>query len=226
MSQDTRPAAIIGPLNIYGLLALAGVIGPIIFLVANVTVILSVPGYDLLHNTVSSLAWTPLGWLQSIGFLAVGLFVEIFAAGLLFSIQGTPGFRIGIGLLVILGFGLLLIGAFQEDLAEVPRTVHGMIHTVAAATVFSAFPIASLLVSLSLRNDPYWKRLFIYTIIATGLAFGFVAVHYGILPNQDWIGLYEQIMIANMVVWIEVMAIRLLRMSLSPESRLKRPGIF
>jgi hypothetical membrane protein len=226
MSQDSRPPNIIGPLNIYSLLAIAGIIGPVVFIITNLVIIFSSPGYDILHNTLSSLAWTPLGWLQSIGFLAVGLLVEVFTVGLLFSVRGKRGFGTGIVLLVFLGFGLLLVGAFQEDLNDVARTIHGVIHTTAAATVFTIFPIASLLIALSLRKDPYWKGLFVYTIVATVLAFGFVAVHFGLLPKQDWIGLYEQIMVANMVIWIEVMAIQLLRMSLRPEGKFRRPKIF
>ena len=226
MSQDSRPPGIIGPLNIYGLLALAGIIGPIVFIITNLVIIFSNPGYDILHNTVSSLAWTHLGWLQSIGFLAVGLFVEVFDAGLLFSVRGRRGFGTGIMLLVCLGFGLLLVGAFQEDINDTVRTIHGVIHTTSAAIVFSIFPIASLLIALSLRKDPYWKGLFIYTIVATILAFGFVAVHFGLLPNQDWMGLYEQIMIGNMVIWVEVMAIQLLRLSMRPQGRFRRPKIF
>jgi hypothetical membrane protein len=226
MSQDLRPPNIIGPLNIYGLLALAGVAGPVVFIITNMITTFSARGYDVLHNTISSLTWTPLGWLQSIGFLAVGLFLEVFAGGLLFSVRGRRGFGIGIGLLVCLGFGLLLIGAFQEDFTGTAGTIHGRIHTIAATTVFSIFPIASLLIALSLRKDPYWRGLFLYTIIATVLAFGFVAVHFGLLPNQDWIGLYEQIMVGNMVIWVEVMAIQLLRMSLRPDGKFRRPKIF
>jgi hypothetical protein len=226
MTQEQNPSKIIGPFNIYGLLALAGIAGPVVFLAANLTTTFSARGYDVLHNTISSLAWTPMGWLQSIGFLAVGLLLEVFTMGLLFSMRGKRGFASGIAMLSIIGFGLLVIGAFQEDLAGVPRTVHGIIHTSAAAVVFSLFPIASLLISLSLRKDPFWKGLFIYTVVATVLAFGFVAVHFGLLPNQDWIGLYEQIMIGNMVIWIEVMAIQLLRLSLHPEGKFRRPKIF
>jgi|WetSurMetagenome_2_1015567.scaffolds.fasta_scaffold25300_4 hypothetical protein len=226
MSQDSRPPAIVGPLNIYGLLALAGIIGPVVFVISNLIVIFFTANYNLLRSTISSLAWSPLGWLQSIGFLVVGLMVEVFASGLLFSIQAKRGFSVGIGLLVYLGFGLLLIGAFQEDLAGTPHTIQGIIHVIAALSVFSSFPVASLLIALSLRKDLFWKGLYIYTIIATCLAVGFVAAHFGLIGNDDWLGLYEQVLVANMVVWVEVMAIQLLRLSFRPDARFRRPKIF
>jgi len=167
-----------------------------------------------------------MGWLQSIGFLAIGLLVEVFVAGLLFSIRGTRGFSVGMGLLVCFGFGLLLIGAFREDPVGSQHTIQGTIHTVAAATVFSIFPVASLLIAFSLRKDPYWQGLFVHTIVMTGLALAFVIGYLCLSAKLSWIGLYERILVANIVIWVEIMAIRLLRLSLSPGARLKRPAIF
>jgi len=226
MSQDTRPPNIVGPLNIYGLLALAGIIGPIVFLMTNLTTTFTAHGYDLLRSSISSLAWSPMGWLQSIGFLTVGIFVEIFAAGLFFSIRAKRGFGIGIGLLVYLGFGMLLLGAFAEDLAGTPHTVEGIIHIIAAISVFTSFPFASLLIAASLRRDFYWQGLYIYTIVATCLAAAFVVCYLIFWLSKFWIGLLEQVLVANMVIWIEIMAIQLMRLSFRPDAQLKRPRIF
>ena len=226
MSQDLRPRSIIGPLNIYSFLALAGVVGPIVLITANLVATFSIPGYNPIRDSISSLAWTPIGWLQSIGFLITGLLVEVFAVGLLFSIRGARGFRLGIGLLVFFGFGLLLFGAFREDPVCGPHTLQGTIHTITAATVFSIFPIASLLIALSLRKDSYWQGLFPHTIAMTGLASAFVIGHLCLAAKLSWLGLYERILVANTAIWVEIMAIRLLRLSLSASERLKRPTIF
>jgi hypothetical protein len=226
MFQNSKPRSIIGPLNIYGLLALAGVVGPIVLIIANLIASFSVSDYNPIQDSISSLAWTPLGWLQSIGFLAIGLLIEVFAAGLFFSIHGAWGFRLGIGLLVCFGFGLLLIGAFREDPVGGSHTIQGTIHTVTAAIVFSIFPIASLLIAISLRKDSYWKGLFIHTIVVTSVALTFVIGHIFLPAKPNWLGLYERILVANTVIWVEIMAIRLLRLSLSATERLKRPKIF
>ena len=219
MSENPRPRPIIGPLNIYSLLALAGVVGPVVLIITNLTASFSVSGYSFIRDSISSLAWTPMGWLQSIGFLVVGLLVEVFAVGLLFSIRGRRGFGLGIGLLVCFGFGLLMIGVFREDPAGSLHTIQGTIHMVTAAIVFSVFPIASLLIGLSLRKDPYWKGLFLHTIVTTGLASAFVIGHLFLLDQLGWLGLYERVLVANIVIWVEIMAIKLLRLSLSESDR-------
>jgi hypothetical protein len=223
MSGNSRLQSIIGPLNIYSLLALAGIVGPVVLIITNLTASFSVLNYSFIRDSISSLAWTPMGWLQSIGFLVVGLLVEVFAAGLLFGIRGTRGFRLGIGLFVCFGFSLLMIGAFREDPTGSPHTIQGTIHMVTAAIAFSIFPIASLLIGLSLRKDPYWKGLFRHTIATTGLASAFVIGYLFLLDELSWLGLYERVLVANTVIWVEIMAIKLLRLSLSSNDILKRP---
>jgi hypothetical protein len=226
MSQNSKPRSIIGPLNIYSLLSLAGIVGPIVLISTNVIAIFSVSDYNWIQDTISSLAWTPMGWMHSIGFLATGIFIDIFTVGLFFSIRGARGFRLGMVLLVFFGFGLLLIGAFREDPVGGSHTIQGTIHTITAAIVFSIFPIASFLIALSLRKDPYWKGLFIHTIVATSFALAFVIGHLILPAETKLLGLYERILVLNTVIWVEIMAIRLLRLSLKAVEMLQRPNIF
>jgi len=212
--EKSNPRSIIGLLNVYSLLALAGIVGPIVLGVADLAAGLSEPGYNPIRDSISSLALTPMGWLQTIGFLVIGLLVEVFAAGLLFSIRGGRVFKFGIAILVWFGFELLLVGAFRTDLVGTPRTIEGTIHGAAATTVFWLFPIACLLIASSLRSSTYWKDLFVYTIVTSVLASVFMLVRLWLPVELSWFGLYERILVYNVVIWLEVMAIRLLRLSI------------
>ena len=87
--QKSGPRSIIGPLNIYGISALAGITGPIIFISANITASFSNPVYSFIQDSISGLALTPMGWLQTIGFLVVGLLGEVFVVGL-FLVLSEP----------------------------------------------------------------------------------------------------------------------------------------
>jgi len=198
-------------------LALAGVVGPFVLIITDLTAALSEPGYDLIRDSISSLALTPMGWVQTIGFLAIGLLVEVFVAGLLFSIRGRWGFRISLSLLVCFGFGLLVIGAFRTDPAGATHTIEGTIHSVTATTVFWLFPIAILLLAPSLRNDPHWEDIFAYTVVASILALALMIGQVCLPAQLSWFGLYERILVTNTVIWVEVIAVRLLRLSLSRE---------
>jgi len=220
--HKSRQWSILGPLNIYGILALAGVTGPFVLILADLIAGFSEPRYDPIRDSISSLALTPMGWVQTIGFLAIGLLVEVFVAGLLFNIRRRRGLGSSVGLLVCFGFGLLLIGAFRTDPVGAPHTIEGTIHSVAVTTVFWLFPVAILLLAPSLRNDPYWKDTFVYTVVTSVLALALI-IGWVCLPAQlTWFGLYERVLVANTVIWVEVIAVRLLRLSLSQERKAEK----
>lgn len=203
-------------LNIDSVPALVGIMGPIVVVVGDLTASLSTPNYSLVRDSISSLALTSIGWLQSICFLAMGLLLEIFVAGLFFNIRRARGFHLGIGLLALCGFVLMLIAAFHMDVPGAERTIDGIIHTIASYGLGLLFPIAILSLAPSLKSTPNWKNVFVYTLIAGILGFGLIIG--AIFGNQrGWFGLYERITILNALVWVEVVAIHFLRLLLRQE---------
>lgn len=204
-------------LNINSAPALAGIVGPIVVAVGDLAASLSTPNYSLVRDSISSLALTPIGWLQSICFLAMGLLEVFFVAGLFFNIRRARGFHSGIGLLAFCGFGLMLIGAFRMDPTGA-STIEGIIHTISSYGLGLLFPIAILLLTPSLKSDPNWKNTFVYTLVAGVLALALVIGLF--LPDQTgWFGLYERIIVANVIIWVEVVAVHLLRLSLRREPK-------
>ena len=207
-------------LNIHSVPALVGIVGPIVVAVGDLAASSSVPGYSPIRDSVSSLALTDIGWLQSICFLAMGLLLEIFVAGLFFIIRRTRGFHLGIALLALCGFVLMLIATFHMDTPGAERTIDGIIHTIASYGLGLLFPIAILSLAPSLKNTPNWKGVFIYTLTAGVLGFGLIVG--AIFGNQrGWFGLYERIIILNGLVWVEVVAIHLLRLLLRQNPKLQ-----
>jgi hypothetical protein len=193
-------------------------VGPIVVIVGDLAASLSTPGYSLVRDTVSSLALTGIGWLQSICFLAMGLLLEIFVAGLFFNLRRARGFHAGIVLLAFEGFVLMLIATFHMDAPEAQRTTAGVIHTIASYGLGLLFPIAILSLAPSLKSTPNWKTIFVYTLIAGVLAFGLIIGAF-FTEQTGWFGLYERIIIGNALVWVEVVAIHFLRLLLRQEPK-------
>ncbi|MGP8079925.1 MAG: DUF998 domain-containing protein [Dehalococcoidales bacterium] len=213
MNNPGKESPHIGKLDIHGILAVAGIVGPLVLIALDLSAALAVPKYDLIRDSISSLALTSLGWIQTIGFLVIGLLIEIFTAGLFLNIKRQRGFDFGIFLMVLFGFGMLLIGAFRTDAVGAPATVNGRIHLVGAYGVLGLFPVAVALMLSSIRNDPQWNGIFRYSIITGVIALG-LAVGRIFLPHLSWFGLYERLTVANAIAWVEVSAIWLLRLSL------------
>jgi len=206
-------AHILGVLDAYGILALAGMVGPLVLIALDIAAAVSEPKYSLIRNSISALGLTSLGWIQTIGFVAFGLLVEIFTAGLFLNIRRRQLFDLGIGLLVFFGFGLALIGLFRTDPIGGLPTISGRIHVWAAYSVLGLFPVVLALLLSSIRNDPNWQGLFHYTIVTGILAFA-LAVGRLFLPQKiSWFGLYERILVANVLIWLEITGIRLLFLS-------------
>jgi hypothetical protein len=214
-----RLLSFINRLNLHSALAGAGMLAPLMLAIGDLTAGLSTPGYSIVHNSISSLALTRIGWLQTIGFLALGLLVEVFTAGLLFNIKRFRGFHLSIGILVVFGFAVLLIGAFRTDPVGAARTIEGRIHGFTASTAFSIFPVALLFLTPSLRNDPNWKVLLRYTAVTFILAVIFIVALRIMQEQHNWFGLVERLLVLNMMVWVEIAAIRLFMLSLN-----RRPG--
>src|SRR5271157_4105209 len=203
----------LGRLDIHGILALAGIVGPLVLIALDLTAALAVPKYDLIRDSISSLALTSMGWIQTIGFLVIGLLIEIFTAGLFLNIKRRRGFGFGILLLALFGFGMLLIGAFRTDPVGGPATVNGSIHLVGAYGVLGLFPVSVALLLSSIRNDPQWRGMFYYSAVTGVIAFG-LAIGHLLLPHLSWFGLYERLTVANAIAWVEVSAVWLLLLSL------------
>ncbi len=204
-------------LNIHSVPALVGIVGPIVVAVGDLAASSSVPGYSLVRDSVSSLALTSIGWLQSICFLAMGLLLVIFVAGLFFNIRRARVFHAGIVLLALCGFVLMLIATFHMDHPGAPP-IDGTIHTIASYGLGLLFPIAILSLTPSLKNTPNWKNIFIYTLIAGVLALALISGAL-LAEQRGWFGLYERIIILNALVWVEVVAIHFLRLLLRQEPK-------
>jgi hypothetical protein len=198
-------------LNINSVPALVGIVGPIVVIVGDLAASLSTPDYSPIRDSVSSLALHPIGWLQSICFLAMALLLEIFVAALFFNIRRARAFHAGIGLLAFEGFVLMLIAAFHMDAPEAQRTTAGIIHTIASYGLGLLFPIAILSLAPSLKSTPNWKNIFVYTFIAGILGFGLIIGAF-LTEQRGWFGLYERIIILNALIWVEVVAVHFLRL--------------
>jgi hypothetical protein len=201
-------------LNGHSALAAAGMLGPLILFIGDLISSFTTHNYSMLHNSISSLALTSIGWLPTIGFLMLGLLIEIFAAGLLLNVKSVRWFHVGIACFVIFGFAMLLIGAFRTDPVGAVRTVEGRIHGLTATTTFSLFPVALLCFMPSIKRDGRWKDLYRYTGVAFILGVILLIIVRIFQEGVGWFGLAERLLVLNMIAWVEVAAVRLFFISL------------
>jgi hypothetical protein len=211
--QELVPQAKEGMRDVGIFLALCGATGPLILVAMDLVAALTQPKYSLVHDSISALALTSVGWIQTTGFMLIGLLIEAFTAGLFLNIKRRRGFGFGIALLAFFGFGMLVLGVFHINAVGTPATFYSRIHITAAYSVLGLFPIALALMFSSIKNDPRWSALFPYTVIAAVFALAVAAGRLFLPAGFSRFGLYERFMVLNAISWLEVFAIRLLHLS-------------
>jgi hypothetical membrane protein len=197
----------------YLIAAISGVAAPALFTLLSVITASLWPSFDPVHRAISQLALAPYGGIQTAAFYLFSILGMLFIVGFYFNIQRHKLLRFSITLLFLCTFGFLLIGIFPTIPEGSAITLRALIHHITTLAIAITFPFGCFLIAPSLKHDPRWKNLFIYTI-AAGVLGIILNVIGGVMVvthwQESWLGLYERITAGNPLVWLEVMAIRLL----------------
>ncbi len=187
--------------------------GPVLF--GAILVVLTAVQYDFMveigwqpledpaNAWPSGLALGPYGWMQVLNFVVSGLLLMFLAVGLHLGVDGRDS-RIGPILLFVAGAAMALM-AFETDpiLREGPRTLHGWIHDLAFAHFVLALLPSFFFLWRRFRKDAPWRSHSRYT-----LATGVIATLSIFVP-----GVAYYLFIIVTLTWMEVTAVRLLRLS-------------
>ena len=106
------------------------------------------PEFDPSFRMVSEYALGHFGWVLSLMFLAWGISSWALALALWSQVKTRAG-RVGLWLLVIAGLG--------EAMASVFDITHDTGHSIAGVLGIGGFPVAALLLSVSLGRLPAWR---------------------------------------------------------------------
>ena len=184
-------------------------LGVVQFTVAMALVQLAYPGYSDAANYISDLgntAASPWHWVFNVSIILLGVLAFF---GILLGWSGfPPGAARGVGLLLLLvaSIGAILVGVFPEN---VNPTVHGL----ASLTVFGPGGVALVIVGSGLSRGTGWHGLR-WTSVVLGVV-TLVSLAYYVptqISNTTWDpGLVERLIVAPILIWGFLAAIRLAR---------------
>ncbi|SRR6266571_2788294 len=189
---------------------LAGVVGPILFvLVFTIDGWLS-PGYSPLSQSVSSLGTTGTSaWIQNTNFVVFGLLLMAFAVGfsqLLREVLGKEGVWVSTFLLLLTGAGLVNDGFFTQDSVT---TFHGLLHALGFLVIFASLIAALLLIGRHLRTIAPWRGYGWYSTITGLLTLGVLVLSAVLADPLQMTGLFQRILVVVAFGWYVVMGCRL-----------------
>ncbi len=194
-------------------LALAGVVGPPLFVAVFTLAGFLRPGYSPIHQTVSDLGVGSNGWLVDVSCVIIGLLLSGFAVGFALSLRPElhQGWRWLIAVLLALhGLGLSIAGIFTEA----PTTV--AIHWLVGANLGLFGPVvAFLVVGLVLRRDTLWRGWGTSLLIASLFTLVLLAIMAWaftpgtLLASMRLGGLMERVVLIEIEAWYVIFGWRL-----------------
>jgi hypothetical membrane protein len=200
-------------------LALAGIIGPVVFATLIVVQGLLVPAYSHVRSPISALAAWPTGWIQVLNFYVFGALTIVFAHALHRAVRQTRASAIGCALLTLGGAGLIVDGIFSWQMVDgVPRETAP--HVVGAVIAFVGTGLGLLSFSRQFVAEPRWRDLATYTM-ASGTAVVVLFVMAGLLairegtPLHPWAGLIQRVVCGTWFACVIVLASRIRALSSS-----------
>ncbi|HZX57981.1 MAG TPA: DUF998 domain-containing protein, partial [Mucilaginibacter sp.] len=118
INQQGNPADIVPRMPAHIWLMCLGASGSILFNIVYFAFGAVTPNYDELRQPIGNLELASHGWIQSANFIALGIFVALFAIGLRKELAGGFGATMLPLLHFLTAFGLILMGVFIHEPAH------------------------------------------------------------------------------------------------------------
>ncbi|NWF86916.1 DUF998 domain-containing protein [Candidatus Bathyarchaeota archaeon] len=116
-------------------------------------------------------------------------------------------------LIIIAGVDMVIVGFFPCDQGCVNVSSTGIAHSITATIASIATTFGMLVVSLRLKKDSRWQSYWIFTLtLAAGATFLSPLPMFPIF--SPWAGLLQRLGLGLALFWMEVISIKLLRLSI------------
>jgi hypothetical membrane protein len=197
--------------TLVGGLAVAGMIGPVIFVVSFLVAGALRPGYSPLRQAISALGTGPNGWIEIASAETASVLITVFAIGLgvlLWPSLSTVWRWTCASLLSLPGVGLIIAGF--TDNARFRFT-----HTMASQAGLWGAVLAFLLFGIALYRARRWRPWSVYSLFASAATLVLLAVTFAGLspgaPLADYGGLLERLVVIEVLAWYLVFGWKVLR---------------
>lgn len=205
-------------MNRQHLSALAGMIGPILFVGTFTIEGLFRSDYNSQEMYVSALSLGTRGWIQISNFIVFGILYFLFARGVAVEFKDGKASKAGPLLFTISAICFLFSGPFVMDpmnTIQSQMSLHGMLHGIFGGIVFSLMPVNCFVFLRRFRNDPKWRSLQGWTfgagiIVSLAVILLTIVTKLPEIRNSfiDWLGIIQRAAIIPYMIWLFIFALR------------------
>jgi hypothetical protein len=201
-------------------IALAGILAPVLY-VSLVTVLgMLEPGYDQRTMMMSILGGVQ-GWhgaIFNLGLVLIGILLIVFGFGLHRNINQGKGNRLGFILFVFAGIGLMGSSYYHCDVDCIniidEPDFRGQMHMLFAFIAGLSLAFSPLPFFFSMKHDSRWKNyrgVTLVTVILSNIPGIIMWITLFTTRLPEWEGIIQRLGLVFPLIWVEVMAIKLLR---------------
>jgi hypothetical protein len=185
---------------------LFGAVSAILFYVIFLALGFFQSDYSLVRDTVSKLVSGEYCWIQTFNFLILILSTFLISFGLKKTLIKNN--------VISKVFYLIFVELFFVLVFPIGETFFGVVHYIITFLLIITISVLILLIVKDMKKNSFWKNLvpyFIFTLLFN-LIFGsiwYIFDYFQILV--DWQGLFQKIIILNMISWLSVTGFKLWR---------------
>ncbi|MFX1309350.1 MAG: DUF998 domain-containing protein [Promethearchaeota archaeon] len=199
------------------LFILSGIIGPIIYFTIMILLGFFEPGYDHISQSMSELGAMGANYaiiMNTLGFPLLGFLLICFTIGLHYTIPTGKLTLLGPCLIIISNISLILTGVFRCDPGCVDITIVGVTHSIFATIAAILMMISPIALTPRIYKDPVWSR-YIWFFWVISIMTSIFSLFYTLPSFEAYNGILQKISMGIPLFWIEVMAVRLFRLSMN-----------
>ncbi len=204
------------------LVAILGVVSPILCVLVFTLAGFLRPGYSPIHNAISALGAGPDGWILNTDLIISGLLFIIFAIGFYrcMRLVISRGWLLAsTSLLVLSGIGVMNEGIFHQPVHGDPAWhLHVVLHGIGLAVLFYSLIIALLIMGWRFCKAPEWRVYGWYLLLTAFATLGLLILPTQIASSGHIWGFIERAQVIVGFSWSVVIGSRLFtyRLPISP----------
>ena len=199
-------------MNVKRLGSLAGILFPILGVFFVFLLALYIPGYSHVRQYVSEIGevGSPVQFYYSVFLLFVGVLLVLFSLGLYPDIKKNKYSWVApllLSLVAVFFIGLVAFPCRYGCVLSSAEFAHGIFWMLCAASL----SFVPLFFWIATRKDRRWKSYGEFNLIMQGL--GLLAFVLFFLVDSSLVGLLQRISLFVYFVWIEVVSVKLFKLS-------------
>lgn len=196
--------------NNLNILALGGIVGPILFTILVLVCASLRPDYNHMHEFISELgaSLTPNARIMNFaGFLPTGLCIIGFGISLFMYMRSAKSVlaMLGASLVMVFGVGMITAGIYSCDAGCFEAiTREGEIHGRVSAIAFISLILGIFILGITFRGISDLRKYMWYSLLSAVFAAFCMVQMVGSFETESFTGLWQRLILGTAFIWMGV----------------------